>query len=141
MTRISLYGSVDGIPAHILLDTEAIHSLVSLRFALSNNLSRNVRTYWGGVVCSTCHGPVQVPTFRGQYTSAFEMKVQPIAEPFDVIIGEDWIAFCHPHLSQSGVEDPSYESISSLPEAHTWTPTYASDTRPSSSMIMRQYVA
>ncbi|KAJ3559669.1 hypothetical protein NM688_g194 [Phlebia brevispora] len=119
--RLATSGSVRSNRAHILITDQAEYSIVNVRFANACNLSRT-RKCERGIVANICAGPVEVPTTDGWYISTFAMVIQSTVEPFDVILGRDWIALCRPDLSSGHVEPASEDILDSLPFGHRWLP-------------------
>lgn len=119
--RLATSGSIRSFRAHILITDQVQHSLINSRFANTNNLFRTPRCE-RGITTNICAGPVEVPTPSGRYISTFPMVVQPTIEPFDVILGCDWISECRPVLTSDRVEEAREEVRDSLPFGHRWLP-------------------
>lgn len=117
--RLATSGSIRSSRAHILITDQVQHSLINSRFANTNNLPRTPRCE-RGITTNVCAGPVEVPTPSGRYIRTFPMVIQPTVEPFDVILGCDWISECRPVLISDRVEEASEEVRDSLPFGHRW---------------------
>lgn len=115
----SVTGLFSGISVHVLVDEGRENSLVSLDFALSNNIPRTVVRRFP-VTETTASGPMLLPSPNGWYRSTCNMPVASLAL-FDVVLGLDWLRLAAVDESTGFLPDPDISRLEGLGSSVVWS--------------------
>jgi len=112
----SILGFADGKPAKFTIDPARPRSVISEAFLFRNDFNPVLDASG----CNRYAATLSVPSLGGYYTSSHFQLLCYIGHDADVVLGADWLTQCRPTMSANAFGRPAPESVSALPDGHTW---------------------